>query len=423
MTEPSSSLDLRRTRLVRVGSSSMVFSRRLAPLVAMDLEGRVQYLIRPGVTWRRGLDGRILVRGKPADPSAVRVCSGPESEDLIREGLQAVEEVAEAALASKSDAVLRVDPEESEDRSKRRSAPSEAEGRERLRTWLRGRTLLTAEDHAADVVRFRSLHGPVPILPPDQYGAVLFQAVTGCPWNRCGFCKLYGDTEYSVRSRESFHSHVQEVIRYFRRGLNHRRSAFLGDASVSRLSGQELQERCSEVRESLKSAVPGRDWPVHAFADAFTPMHWSEADLKGARESGLVRLHVGVESGCARVLKAVKKPQTPDRVRQMIARLKEAGIGVGCIFLVGLGGRQLASAHLRESLALVESLPLDHRDLLYLSPLLATQAVQYDRQVELDPLTVGEVATQLRLFREQLAPIRKRRGFTVATYDLRLFAY
>jgi radical SAM superfamily enzyme YgiQ (UPF0313 family) len=292
-----------------------------------------------------------------------------------------------------------------------------------LRTWLETRRIATPADHAADALRFRQVYDPVPILPPDQYRAVVLEAASGCPWNACRFCTLYEHQAYRVRSADDFSAHTAKVIEFLGGGLSFRRSVFLGEGSVSRLMPETLAERARAARRMLLEAGSTEDWTFHAFADAFTPSAWQPAALARLRAEGFRRFHVGVESGCQDLLEAVRKPQTCQRVTEFILNLKAGGLAVGCILLIGLGGHGFAERHVRETLELMEQLPLTREDIVYLSPFTSDNPTRLVDDSRAEPLSPDELRSQEARLREGLLPMRRARGFQVARYDLQQFVY
>jgi hypothetical protein len=62
------------------------------------------------------------------------------------------------------------------------------------------------------------------------------------------------------------------------------------------------------------------------------------------------------------------KPGHPKELLPLARALKEAGLALGLILMVGAGGRTYEKAHREESLSLLAELPLGREDLVYLSP-------------------------------------------------------
>lgn len=277
-----------------------------------------------------------------------------------------------------------------------------------------------------DEQRFTRLIRRVSILPPDQYRALVLQPVTGCAWNRCRFCDLYRDRKYTVMSAPRFSEHLESMVDYFGPALEWRRGIFLGDANVGGVSQRQLvpllevlrsRFPCALKDESGRGRHPLAFERVSGFFDTFTGAgrpthHWEEL-----RELGLSFLHMGVESGNDALVKMLGKPSTADKVRARVEQLKEAGLNVSLIFILGAGGRPAAEAHERDTISLVNSLPLDSSDRIYLSELLVHPGGDYEA-LRLDPLSRQECREQGVRLRESFET-----SALVSLYDVRQFVY
>jgi radical SAM superfamily enzyme YgiQ (UPF0313 family) len=68
-------------------------------------------------------------------------------------------------------------------------------------------------------------------------------------------------------------------------------------------------------------------------------------ELIRLREAGLSRIHVGLESGDAEVLKRVKKGATPEEHIRAGRKILDAGIELSLYVVLGLGGAELTRPH------------------------------------------------------------------------------
>ncbi|MBI4871982.1 MAG: radical SAM protein [Candidatus Riflebacteria bacterium] len=412
MEVTNASPDAAKLALVRVGTRAIVVSCGLDPVVTLDRQGRVVYLIRRGRTYHRGLDGTIVEKTLTEGglPVARLVAGAKVRESLVADCCLTVDDVCGAAVRGlRGTAVL--------------GHQGVADPLTDLQAWLEHRSIRTAADHNLDTERFGEVYDPVPVLPPDQYLALVLEAATGCPWNACRFCTLYAGRHYNVRSPAEFAAHLEKVLAFIGAGLSYRRSVFLGDASLSRIRPETLADRVFFAKTALAAAGSSEQWSFHAFADAFTPAAWSAHSLSKLVPLGFRRFHIGVETGCQALLDAVHKPQSPAKVVELFRNLKAAGLAVGCILLVGLGGRAFAERHTADTLALVERLPLDSEDLVYLSPLAGDTTVHYSGGAFSEPLNPVELSAQEARLREGLRVLRGTRRFQLARYDLEQFVY
>jgi radical SAM superfamily enzyme YgiQ (UPF0313 family) len=281
----------------------------------------------------------------------------------------------------------------------------------------------TPERLEAEAARFAAAYRPVPILPPDQYRALVVQLTEGCAHNRCAFCELYRDRPYHVKRGKEFSAHLAAVRSFFGAGLALRRGVFLGDANALVLPPARLLEALDRIEAELGAA-----WlraGVSAFTDAFGGLPKSAETFRALARRGLRRVYLGLESGSDALLEFLEKPATAGDAVALVQRLHAAGVGVGVIAMLGLGGDRHAAAHLAETRKVLDALQLRAGDLLYLSPLVVTPGSPYAercRVAGVRPLDDDALEAQ----RQALAsvfPVGIPNRPKVAVYDIRDFLY
>ena len=52
-----------------------------------------------------------------------------------------------------------------------------------------------------------------PIRPPNEAQSLLLRLTRNCPWNRCKFCPVYKDTEFSIRPVDHVIRDIDAVYR------------------------------------------------------------------------------------------------------------------------------------------------------------------------------------------------------------------
>ncbi|WP_135257716.1 radical SAM protein [Thermus caldilimi] len=341
-------------------------------VLSFDREGRPYHYFRQGLTYKRALDGSLHLRYREGERRRRRLVEA-EALEVYREILG----IAEVHLQDpgRREEVLRWTPE----------ALSDPTPYRRAYAW------------------------PVSILPPDAYLSVVLQATTGCTWNRCAFCSFYQDRPFRKRSPDAFREHVERVLELLGRGRLLRRGVFLGDGNALAL-GEPLLPLLEEVR----LAFPGE--PILGFLDLFTGLKKEAAWWGRLRDLGVRRVYIGLETGHAPLLALLNKPGHPWEALPLVNALKEAGLSLGVILMMGAGGLTYAEAHRRESLALLAELPLGKEDVVYLSPFQEEPGTPY-ALLGLKPLpdVEGELAAWARELR--------RLGLRVARYDIREFLY
>ena len=262
--------------------------------------------------------------------------------------------------------------------------------------------------------------GGIPVIPPDQYFALYIRYTRGCPWNKCSFCRLYTGINYAVNSVSSVLSQVDDLRAALGRGMNSRRTVFLGDANAINARTSEVVKVITALRETL-------GLPVYAFSDAFTtPLSKSESDYSQMHSAGLRRVYIGVESGSRRVLDILNKPMNLDTALAEMRQMKPAGIGLGIIIMAGAGGRALAEDHIRDTSDLVAELPLGRGDVVYISPMVEYSDSPYYSIVTMEKLGIlsaAEKMAQAQELKDRILSLWKERNsvppnFPVAPYLL-----
>ncbi|MCS7308632.1 MAG: radical SAM protein [Armatimonadetes bacterium] len=377
-----------------------------------DPVGRLWIAFIEGVNYKRGLDGRMVCKWfTPDGMRRLHRLTGEEADSILRWAHQ---------MATQA---LELFPAESD--------PACKEALQRACAW-------DVAAHHRDAERFLQVYKPVSILPPDQYLALVLQVTEGCHWNRCTFCDFYRDRRFAVKTPQQLREHIARVQEYFGETLRLRNRIFLADANALVAPQRMLVPLLEVVRETFaiepedlepeelprwREEHPVRFQGIYSFVDAFTGYRKSVAEWRELRQLGVRRVYIGVETGCEDLLRFLRKPQTGDEVVQTVQTLKEAGIAVGIILLLGAGGDRYARAHVEETVALLRRLPWSAGDILYFSELVEPFAGEYTqlaREAGIQPLSPEQMLAQRR---EMEAALNLPPGVQRATYDIREFVY
>ena len=407
---------------VRRGSISAIEDNRTA--YTFDDAGRLVNAFVGGRTYRRSLANDVLEKGPGTRPGLAyrsrRFLTLDEVERLVDGAYHFAQGVAQALRQHSGHAPPDAD----------RALAQEALGR-----------VATYNFHRLQIERetYQAIYQRVPIMPPDQYLALALQATEGCSFNACSFCGFYRDRRFHAKTGAQFQAHINQVKAFLGRGLALRKSIFLGDANALLLPQPVLLDVFDRLNEAFNVIPPGltaedlKVWRathqkpmdgVYSFVDAFSTRRKSAGDFAQLAERGLRRVYVGLETGDAELLKFLGKPNGPEDVVDLVARLKQAGLGVGVIILAGAGGQPYASQHTTHTAALINRLALGTRDVIYFSELVDYPGSDYRRQADaagLHPMSVEETDRQMQAMRAQFRfdgppPI-------VSFYDVREFVY
>lgn len=387
--------------LVSLQPGATALSRNRREVVSFDLEGRPSTWMVDGRTYKRSLSSEIYGR---RSVEGVRRRWRVDVEDAEAHFRRAGAAAAAAQAALERGSLRRAAGAERFRPLSADEATALAERLERIRGW-------TPERLAGERTRFLAAYEPVSILPPDQYGAIVLQATHGCSWNRCTFCTFYQDRPFAVREPAAFEAHAQAVGALLGASAAARRGVFLADGNALVLSNARLRPLFEVVRRHF----PGRN--LAGFVDVFGGERKPPGDWRELAAWGLTRVAVGLETGSDELLAYLNKPGSAAEAAAFVTTLKEAGLTVSVILMVGVGGEAYAARHEAESRSLLARLPLGRGDLVYLSPFVPQAGSAYVARIEAEgvrPLSREERNGQYR---------RMRRAVRAALPDARVALY
>ncbi len=210
---------------------------------------------------------------------------------------------------------------------------------------------------------------------------MLIRATRNCPWNKCLFCHCYRDTKFSLRTVEEIErdidmaremrDRIAEASHNLGYGGNVQLAAAallsqpyddpcLRNVALFLYGGAEsvfLQDSNTLIMRTpdlvrvllhLRDAFPGLS-RVTSYSRSHTAARKTLEELKQIREAGLVRIHMGLETGYDPLLEYVQKGTTSEEQISAGRKLVEAGFDLCEYVMPGLGGKAMAEGHVRET--------------------------------------------------------------------------
>ncbi|HDM10429.1 MAG: radical SAM protein [Deltaproteobacteria bacterium] len=183
--------------------------------------------------------------------------------------------------------------------------------------------------------------GPI-YRPPSEADSLLIQATVGCPHNKCTFCMVYKKgPPFKVRPVKDIKRDLDEGASLYGDVV---RTLFFPAGNTIAMPTDELAEICVYAYEVLpkleRITVYGSSKYIH---------QKGLEDLRKLRESGLKRIHVGLESGDDEVLRRIKKGTTAAEQIEAGLWVKEAGIELSEYVMLGIGGKERTMPHALET--------------------------------------------------------------------------
>lgn len=276
-----------------------------------------------------------------------------------------------------------------------------------------------------------------PIRPPAEANSLLLRLTRNCPWNRCTFCPLYKNEQFSIRSVEHVIRDIDTAYKYITAVKNERadnsrltqnmidkvaqgvqpaelpvfnaalhwyaagmKSIFLQDANSLIVKPVDLIAILCHIKECFPEVER-----VTSFGRSRTILKISDENLKKYAELGLNRIHAGLETGSDKILALTQKGCTKEMHIQAGLQVQKAGIELSECVLLGLGGKNLSEEHAVETADVINQINPPIIRFLTLAPPRGAEIFVGNDTEEYLPSTDLDIAKEIKLFIEHLKDI------------------
>ena len=227
--------------------------------------------------------------------------------------------------------------------------------------------------------------------PPGEWRSLLVQATIGCSHNGCTFCGMYKGKKFRVRPLEDIIGDIREAAAFY----NQYEKVFLCDGDAIAMKTEDLLEIIREIKQ---------DFPhcrlISTYAGPKSTLSKTPAELKILHDAGLGRAYLGIETGMESLLKSTNKGVSRAQMLEAGLRLRNAGIDLWGIILIGLGGKPLSMENARETAKIVNEMQPNHLSAMNYTPVegtkLGNQALRGEFQVLSAKESLMETAELIR---------------------------
>ena len=229
--------------------------------------------------------------------------------------------------------------------------------------------------------------------PPGEWKSYLLQATVGCSNNTCTFCGMYRDKKFRVRPMAD----ILEDIRMAKSCYGDVRRVFLCDGDAIIMPTDDL----IAILDTLYATFPSLE-KVTTYAGPRSTLAKTPEELKRLREHGLARAYLGVETGSDALLRQIKKGVGAQQMLEAGVRLREAGMDLWVMILLGLGGREGSEQHILDTAAMMNEMRPRHLSALTLTLCPGTELYADYRAGKFQPITPVDSLREARLLVEKL---------------------
>jgi len=190
------------------------------------------------------------------------------------------------------------------------------------------------------------------IRPPSEADSLILQVAVGCSHNQCTFCPAFKAKQFRIKPLEYVLQDIDSARDAYGPGV---RRVFLCDGDPLILPAAHL----GAILERLNAVFP-RLQRVGIYGNAKSILKRTPEELVQLRSLKLGIVYLGLESGDAETLAAVRKGAPPDDMIRAARRVREAGIKLNVTVLLGLGGRQRSREHARATIEVLNRMQPNH---------------------------------------------------------------
>jgi radical SAM superfamily enzyme YgiQ (UPF0313 family) len=189
------------------------------------------------------------------------------------------------------------------------------------------------------------------IRPPPEASSILLQVTLGCSHNKCTFCGTYKDKPFRIKDDDV----VLGDILFAAKVMSYQDRLFLMDGDALILPMGHLTWILDTTKENLPW-VKG----VGSYANTKSIHLKTSRELEVLRDKGLDRIYLGVESGDNDVRSSIRKGSGAEHCLEMGKKIKNAGMRLVVMVLLGIAGKENSINHARATGELLSAMDPDH---------------------------------------------------------------
>jgi len=229
--------------------------------------------------------------------------------------------------------------------------------------------------------------------PPSEAHSLIVQCTLGCSHNRCAFCIMYKEKQFSINPVEQVLGDLAEARLYYPRIER----IFLADGDALILPMDYLLTVLDYIREHFPECER-----VSAYASTKALMKKSDAELETLRAHGLAMVYVGLETGLEELLARYDKGVTAEEIIEHALRAKAAGMTLSITAINGMGGREQSEEHAIATAAALSRIKADYVAMLTLRVYSGTPLHDWIERGELTMLGPKELAAENRVILQHI---------------------
>jgi len=230
--------------------------------------------------------------------------------------------------------------------------------------------------------------------PQDDMTTVLLPVTSGCAYNKCAFCSMYKDYEYSEVPFPDIEMHLINCYAYTEK-------VFLTGADPLTIGFEKMKHLLELIHEHL---------PYCACAASYASIKsirvYSVKELSILHDLGLRLLYIGFETGRDDILELMNKGHTVEQAVMQAKKLNEAKLPFNTIVMYGIAGEGESIGNAIETAKMINSFKTNKVITMNLNIFEGTELSNMVKRGEFILAKANERLVEIKTLLENLKPSR-----------------
>lgn len=228
--------------------------------------------------------------------------------------------------------------------------------------------------------------------PHDEATTYLLPATIGCSYNKCIFCGMYKDVEYSIVP-------FDEIEMILMNGYEYTEKVFLTGADPLSMGFERMSKLLDIINKHLKYCAC-----VSCYASIKNISRYSMDELSILHEKGIRMLYIGFETGSDEILRLMKKGHTSVEAVNQAKRLNQANIQFNTVVMYGIAGKGKGLKNAVDTASMIDQFVTSRIITMNLTVFEGTGLSRIMKEGLFTPASNHERLQELRLLLEMLDP-------------------
>lgn len=226
--------------------------------------------------------------------------------------------------------------------------------------------------------------------PPDELASVLLPVTTGCWYNKCAYCSMYKDDDYSEIS-------LWDIEKELLNGPPYAEKVFLTGADPLWIGFEKMKKILALIRQYLPYCAC-----VASYASVRSVSRYTVEELSLLHDQGLRLLYIGFETGRDEALRLMKKGHTVAQAVEQAKKLNAARLPFNTIVMYGIAGKGNGEANAAATAEMINQYKTNRVITMNLTVFYGTELSQMIERGDFVPPSSKERLEEIRTLLEKL---------------------